>query len=108
MKVRIKTPIVLIIFGTILQINPIPANAENDVKDEIIARCRAQMGDYGSALVKACVDQDIEALIALGKYPDKYSEIIARCLRDMKEYGYALVKACADQDIEAEEALSKY
>lgn len=83
-----------------------PANA--DVKDEIIDRCRAQMGEYGSALVKACVDQDIEALAQLNDYPDKYDPIIGRCMSQMSEYGYALVKACADQDIEAEDALSRY
>lgn len=83
-----------------------PANA--DVKDEIIDRCRTQMGEYGAALVKACVDQDIEALAQLNEYPDKYDPIIGRCMSQMSSYGYSLVKACADQDIEAEEALSRY
>ncbi|MBK8814059.1 MAG: toxin-antitoxin system YwqK family antitoxin [Methylococcaceae bacterium] len=35
---------------------------------EIIQRCRSSMGEYGSAMVKACVDQDIEAEKALRKY----------------------------------------
>lgn len=81
-------------------------NVANDIKQEIIQRCKSQMGDYGAAIVKACVDQDIEALVALYKYPEKYVLIIGRCLSQMKEYGYAKVKACADQEIEAEEALS--
>jgi hypothetical protein len=66
------------------------------------------MGEYGAAIVKACVDQDIEALKALGTYMEKHEAINRRCLIQMKEHGYAMIKACADQDIEAEDALSKY
>lgn len=78
------------------------------VREEIIARCRAQMGEYGSAMVKACVDQDIEALNALASYPEKAKPFIARCNQQMVEYGWAMVKACTDQDIEAEKALGGY
>ena len=85
-----------------------PIFAVDDVKQEIIQRCRSQMGEHGAAIVKACVDQDIKALVALNKYPEKYKSIIGRCLGQMKEYGYAIVKACADQDIKAEKALSNY
>lgn len=82
--------------------------AENDLKKEIIDRCRAQMNQYGAVMVKACVDQDIEAVNALSKYPNEYKPIISRCLGQMREYGFMMVKACTDQDIEAEKALSKY
>ncbi|MDD5321305.1 MAG: hypothetical protein PHD43_11960 [Methylococcales bacterium] len=75
---------------------------------EIKNRCQTQMGDYGAAMVKACVDQDLEALQALGPYMEKYEAIVTRCLTQMIEHGYSMVKACADQDIEAEDALSKY
>lgn len=77
-------------------------------REDIIARCRAQMGEYGSAIVKACVDQDIEALNALASYPEKAKPFIDRCRRQMAEYGWAIVKACTDQDIEAEIALGGY
>lgn len=30
-----------------------------DLRDDIIERCRSEMNDYGSAIVKACVDQDL-------------------------------------------------
>jgi antitoxin component YwqK of YwqJK toxin-antitoxin module len=40
----------------------------NTTMQEIISRCRKQMGEYGAAMVKACVDQDIEAEKALQKY----------------------------------------
>lgn len=39
-----------------------------DEKDDIIARCRATMGEYGAAMVKSCADRDIEAEEALNEY----------------------------------------
>jgi antitoxin component YwqK of YwqJK toxin-antitoxin module len=80
----------------------------SDSMQELISRCRTQMGEYGAAIVKACVDQDIEALQALGPYLENHEAITKRCLEQMIEHGYAIVKACADQDIEAEDALRKY
>lgn len=94
------------IFSLIISLNSIGALA--DVKQEIIARCRSQMGEYGSAMVKACVDQDLNSLVALKKYSKRYDSAITRCISTMKEYGYAMVKACVDQDIEAEKELSNY
>ena len=41
---------------------------KRNIMQEIIARCRTQMGEYGAAMVKACVDRDIEAENALQKY----------------------------------------
>jgi len=79
-----------------------------DAKQEIISRCRKQMEQYGASLIKACVDQDLEALQDLRSYPAEDSKIIDRCVHQMKSYGYSLVKACADQDIEADAALKKY
>lgn len=79
-----------------------------EIKKGIIDRCRAQMNSYGAAMVKACVDQDMQALKALRSYPKKYQPIIDRCIIQMSDYGQAMVKACADQDIEAEKALSQY
>ena len=63
------------------------------------------MTSYGSAMVKACADQDVGAYQALQGYPAKYSEMVDRCTREMDTYGWSMVKACADQDIEAERAL---
>ncbi|CAN1602698.1 hypothetical protein [Pseudomonas mediterranea] len=84
------------------------AYADTDVKKEIIDRCKSQMGTYGAAMVKACVDQDLDALAAVNKIPEKYKPTVARCMKQMRIYGFAMVKACADQDIEAEKALSEY
>jgi len=84
--------------------------AEQSIKKEIIDRCKKQMGEYGSTMVKACVDQDIDAVISLNKLVEtkKYNSIISRCMSQMQEYGYVMVKACVDQDIQAEKALSNY
>jgi len=84
------------------------ATAAEDVKQEIIDRCRTQMSTHGAAIVKACVDQDVEALNSLNTYPGKYSAIVSRCSTQMRKHGFAIVKACVDQDIAAEEALNKY
>lgn len=99
---KLKVTLLLICFSSGL------AFAEEHVKAEIIKRCKAQMGSYGSSMVKACVDQDIEALVALNKYSEMHKSIVGRCYLQMKDYGYVMIKACADQDIEAEEALSQY
>jgi len=80
------------------------------VMQEIKSRCQTQMGEHGFAMVKACVDQDIEALhtIQNSSYMDKHEAITKRCINQMVEHGWAMIKACADQDIEAEDALRKY
>lgn len=83
-------------------------HAGTDVKKEIIDRCKTQMGQYGAAMIKACVDQDIEALAAINEYSDTHKSTVSRCMKQMRQYGFSMVKACADQDIEAEKALSTY
>lgn len=59
-------------------------------------------------MVKACVDQDIDAVAGLKQIPDQYKSTVARCMKQMRQYGFSMVKACADQDIEADKALSEY
>lgn len=83
------------------------AFAADDVGEEIGRRCQAQMGGYGPATVKGCIDQDMEALIALKKYPEENKKIIDDCYLLLKNHGYAIVKSCADQDIQAQHAAVK-
>ena len=85
----------------------ISSNDWNMEKEIIISRCRTQMGGYGSAMVKACVDRDITAYEELTDYLDSFAAFIDRCKKQMGEYGWAMVKACADRDIAAERALGK-
>lgn len=84
------------------------AYADTDVKKEIIDRCKVQMGAYGSAMIKACVDQDLSAVAEIKQIPGEYKKAVARCMKQMRQYGFAMVKACAEQDIEADKALKEY
>ncbi|MBK5541508.1 hypothetical protein JFV28_20430 [Pseudomonas sp. TH05] len=86
----------------------VAAHADTDVKKEIIDRCKSQMDKYGSVMVKACVDQDLEAVAGLNEIPDEHKKTVARCMKQMRKYGYSLVKACVDQDLEAAKSLSEY
>lgn len=98
------TPLLFLFFTCFVSV----ANADEDVKQEIIDRCRASMGEYGSSLVKACVDRDIEALQQLNQLVEAQGAIVGGCMNRMREYGFAMVLACAERDIQAEEELSKY
>jgi hypothetical protein len=98
----------LVVVLAMMVITPAISFADGDIKKEIIDRCRSQMDQYGASMVKACVDQDIEAVNAIAKYPDKYKQIVGRCMGQMRQYGFSMVKACSDQDIQAENALSNY
>ena len=85
----------------------ISSNDFDTEKDIIISRCREEMGGFGSAMVKICVDQDIAAYEELVTYPDSHTTFITRCVKEMGDYGWQMVKHCADQDIAAERALRK-
>jgi len=82
--------------------------ARADIVDEITIRCQVDMGQFGDAMVQACVDEDLRALRELNNYHEAHTPTLERCLFQMREQGYALVKDCVDRDIEALEALSAY
>ena len=86
--------------------NRASSDVSRDERSAVISRCRTQMGEYGSAMVKACVDQDMAAYETLRSYPDEHAPFIERCAKQMGEYGWSMVKACTDQDIKAERALA--
>ena len=80
-----------------------------DIRQPIIDRCRAQLGNLGAAMVKFCVDEDLTAHTALDGYDKQHQPIIDRCQRDMLSVGgWTMVQFCADKDIEAERALEDY
>ena len=92
------------------QAEPVNAKAtagEPSVRADVVARCRREMQSHGAAMVKSCVDMDMEAYRALAGYDEKHSGIVQRCKREMASYGWAMVKSCADMDIDAEQALSQ-
>ena len=75
-------------------------------REKIISRCREDMGEYGSAMVKFCAEEDLAAYRALRRYPVDHRSFVERCAREMGRYGWNMVKFCADEDIDAERALS--
>ena len=76
------------------------------IKDEIINRCRTTLNDYGASTVKYCVDQDVSAYNQLATYSSEWTDIIQRCKGQLLSMGgWSTVKYCADQDISAEKAL---
>lgn len=83
--------------------------AESDEAAErtrIISRCREEMGEHGSAMVKYCAEKDIAAYRALQRYAKELRLFIERCTREMGPYGWSMIKYCADKDIDAERALN--
>ena len=75
-------------------------------RERIISRCREEMGEYGSAMVKYCAEEDIAAYRALRGYAAEFHQFVERCEREMGPYGWSMVKYCADEDINAERALN--
>lgn len=57
-----------IIISTLALTLSLPVYAERNIKQEIIDRCRSEMGSHGAAMVKACADMDIEAEESLSNY----------------------------------------
>lgn len=82
------------------------ASDEAAEREKIISRCRDEMGEYGSAMVKYCAEKDIAAYRALQRYPVEHRSFVERCTGEMGEYGWSMVKYCADKDIDAEQALT--
>ena len=82
------------------------ASDEAAEREKIISRCRGEMGEHGSAMVKYCAEKDIAAYRALQRYPAEHRSFVERCTGDMGEYGWNMVKYCADKDIDAEQALT--
>jgi hypothetical protein len=87
---------------------PVKAKQSVNAIDEAKARCKKSMSQYGAAMVKACVDQDMEVINDLNGFASTHPKIYSRCLRDMRSYGFAMVKACITQDVDAQKALDNY
>ena len=66
-------------------------------RQKIIARCREEMGEHGSAMVKYCADKDIAAYRALQSYSAELHPFVERCIGEMGSYGWSMVKYCADK-----------
>ena len=83
-----------------------PIEVTSDERSLIIARCLSQTGEFGSAMARACVEQELASYEALLAYPEACASVVVRCAKQLGQHGWGMVKICVDQDIEAERALA--
>jgi hypothetical protein len=89
----------------LLPASPLQAD---DLKPEVVVRCMHDMGEWGTEMIKRCVEGDLAAAEALQAYPEEHRRIVGRCTKRMQRRGWEMVKLCADKDIAAEDALARY
>ena len=80
-----------------------PAKATNDERSKIINRCLAQAGEFGTAVVRACAEQDLASYEALLAYPEACAPFVVRCAKRVGQHSWGMVKICVDRDIGAEQ-----
>ena len=83
-----------------------PAEVTSDERSLIIARCLSQTGEFGSAMARACAEQDLASYEALLAYPEECASHVVRCAKQVGQHGWGMVKICVDEDIEAKQALA--
>ena len=83
-----------------------PTEVTSDERSLIIARCLSQTGEFGSAMPRACVEQDLASYVAVLAYPEECASVVVRCAQQLGQHGWGMVKICVDEDIEAERALA--
>ena len=83
-----------------------PMEVTSDERSLIIARCLSQTGEFGSAMARACVEQELASYEALLAYPEECASVVVGCAKQLGQHGWGMVKICVDQDIEAERALA--
>ena len=79
-----------------------PIEVTSDERSLIIARCLSQTGEFGSAMTRTCIEQDLAAYKALLAYPEACASVVVRCAKRLGQHGWGMVKICVDKDIEAE------
>ena len=79
-----------------------PTEATSDERSLIIARCLSQTGEFGSAMARTCVEQDLAAYETLLAYPEACASFVVHCAKRLGQHGWSMVKICVDKDIEAE------
>lgn len=79
-----------------------PIEVTSDERSLIIARCLSQTGEFGSAMARKCVQQDLAAYEALLAYPEACASFVVRCAKRLGQHGWGMVKICVDKDIESE------
>jgi hypothetical protein len=83
------------------------AHAQDIDQGEIITQFWERVDHLGAAVVKTCVDMDVEAAGELSAYPKTAQAIIESCRARVSHLGWAVVQTCADMDLEAERELQE-
>lgn len=78
-----------------------PVEVTSDERSLIITRCLSQTGEFGDAMTRMCVQQDLAAYKALLAYPEACASVVVRCAKRVGQHGWGMVKICVDKDIEA-------
>jgi len=86
----------------------VSAAARADVHEDAVNRCMSEVGEFGDAMVRTCVEQEVSAAKALASYPRETREAVARCTERLQGRGWSVVKVCVDRDVEADAALAAY
>ena len=79
-----------------------PTEVTSDERSLIVTRCLSQTGEFGDAMARTCVEQDLAAYKALLAYPEACAPVVVRCAKRLGQHGWGMVKICVDKDIEAE------
>ncbi len=68
-----------------------PTEVTSDERSLIIARCLSQTGEFGSAMARACAEQDLASYEALLAYPEEYASVVVRCAKQVGQHGWGMV-----------------
>ena len=79
-----------------------PMEVTSDERSLIIARCLSQTGEFGSAMARACVEQDLSSYEALLAYPEECASFVVCCAKRLGQHGWGMVRICVDEEIEAD------
>ena len=58
-----------------------PIEATSDERSLIIARCLSQTGEFGNAMARLCIQQDLVAYEALLAYPEACASFVVHCAK---------------------------
>ena len=82
-----------------------PGKATSDEQSLIISRCLAQAGEFGAAVARACVEQELASYEVLLAYPEACGVFVVRCAKRVGQHGWGMVRICVDKDIGREQGL---
>ena len=78
-----------------------------DDDSDIISGCAMSNAEFGTDMIRICINENKTARADLQAYPEQYKALVDRCTR-RKEMGWGIVKRCVDEDIAAKPVLEAY